>query len=157
MHLHQGARDGEHQRSGVAEIAIEFDRAGAGREAERIQLQVHVAEFFFGIFHGVRKLHLHDGKIRHGEGLDAEIAADRRANIRVLRDGGFDGAGDQLFDLFGVAPGYWVTTEATRTGMSGSLRLGICRSRKCRGRGGDEKIQEIWRFSTKKRAVLCSF
>ena len=25
-----------------------------------------------------------------------------------------------------VPPGYWVITEATRTGMSGSLRLGIC-------------------------------
>ena len=47
VRIFERARDGKHQRRGVAEIAIEFDRAGALRKIQRIQLEIHVAEFFF--------------------------------------------------------------------------------------------------------------
>src|SRR6202041_3011906 len=103
--IFERARHRQHQRGRVAEVAIEFDGPSAGRKAQRIQLQVHVAELCFGIFYRAGKLNLNDREAGQRKRLEAEIAAERRSYIRIFGYAGFDRTSDKLFDLFGGGTG----------------------------------------------------
>src|SRR5215468_11095140 len=57
-----------------------------------------------------------------------------------------------------LCPGHGVTTATCRTGMSGSLRLGIAAyAQNPQAMTPTSKTHDTWRFSTKKRVTLLNF
>ena len=101
------AGDGEHQRGGVAEIALELHGAGAQGQpsCQRLQLQIDVAELLAAVLGAFRKLHVYERQSGQRDGADTPVIRAGRMNGLVLRDGLLDGLGDQLFHLLGRRSG----------------------------------------------------
>ena len=62
--LDRRAGDGQHQRRGVAEIALELHRRGALRKtsAESLEFEIDVAELFAAVAETFGELHVDEGK-----------------------------------------------------------------------------------------------
>ena len=70
--------DGQHQRRGIAEVAVELDGPGPARQlrVQLIQLQVDVAELFLLVFDVVVELDVHHREAGEAERANAEVGRD---------------------------------------------------------------------------------
>ena len=70
-----GTGDRQHQRSRVAEVAVELDGPGAARQlrVQLIHLQVDVAELFLLVLHVVGELDVNDCQAGEAERANAEV------------------------------------------------------------------------------------
>ena len=96
-----GAGDGEHQRGGIAKVAVELDGPSAARQLQLVHLQVHVAEFLLLVLDVVVELDVNHRQPGEAERANAEVGWARRFDSGVLRGRLLHGAGDELLDLFG--------------------------------------------------------
>src|SRR5262249_36870443 len=101
------ARDGEHQRRGVAEVAVELDRPGALRKlvVELVELERDVVELAAGVDDVLAQLHLDDRQPGQRERLDAEVAGLGRVDAGVLGDLRLHLTRDELIDPLRGDPG----------------------------------------------------
>ena len=95
------AGDGQHQRSRVAEVAVELDWPGPARQlrVQLVHLQIDVAELFRLVLHVVGELDVNDRQAGEAERANAEIRRAVGPDGRVLRGRLLHGTRDQLLDL----------------------------------------------------------
>ena len=103
---HHGTGDRQHERGGIAEVAVELNRSGAARQvgAQLIQLQVDVGELLLLVLYAVVQLDVNHGQARKAERANAEVRRAGRPDGQVLGGDVFDRPGDELLNLRSGCP-----------------------------------------------------
>ena len=119
------ARDGQHERGGVSEIALESDGAGALRQLriQGIQLEVDIAELPLGIGDALIQLNGHKRIAGQRYGLNTVVRIRSRMDGLILGGNVLNSTGNVLFDLLRRGSGPWTSRHAEAHGNVRILAL----------------------------------
>src|SRR5262249_59132958 len=93
--------NGQHERGGITEVAVELDRSCPLRKiGDFFQLEIDVVEFGLAQFYSRVQLHKHYREAVEADRFDTIVIRTWLAHPQVFRYFLFHPAGHQLFDFF---------------------------------------------------------